>query len=243
MTRFLKCKVSLLAAIAFLAASLSGAGAADLPAKAKPQMNIGYPLACGFYYGLEALGGGSTITNGPVGATQIQGAAGILAGYTCPFSGSFWFAEASFDIQNLNGSSNGFSIKGPLKFEQTVAVGADAILAVLGNLAPFGNLSGFALPSLPLLPSGVTAGPQHSYIHGTADEQDISSQYSPMLAVGSAWLFRGGGGIGMLSRLSNNAVIDVRATGFLQSSDFCLSHGAGCPALGAGFEVNTAVKF
>lgn len=220
----------------------SASYAADLPIKAPQQ--IGYPVGAGFYYGIAALGDATSIQNGPVGAAQLQGGGGLVVGYTFPIAGSFGFVELGGYIQNINGSTQGFSFSGPVKFQQTVGLGADGILQTLAAFAPFGGGSP-AMPSLPLLPAGVTIVGQHMYVHATIEEADVTSQFTvPVVGNFSnrEWTIRAGGGIGFLNRLSNNTVLDLRTTAFADSTEVCVGP-FGCPKTGFGVQQAIIVKW
>lgn len=220
----------------------SASYAADLPVKASAQ--VGYPVSAGWYYGVAALGDATSIQGSTVGASQLQGGGGIVIGYTFPIAGSFGFVEAAGYIQNINGSTNGFSFSGPIKFQQTVGLGVDGILQTVANMAPF-NSTTPSMPSLPILPRGVTTTEQHLYMHATIEEADVTAQFTTPV-VGNfrnrEWTLRAGGGLGMLNRLSNNAVIDVRTTAYAESTEVCIGP-FGCPRTGFGVQQAVMVKW
>jgi hypothetical protein len=230
--------LAVLAGVMFASASY----AADLPVKAPVQM--GYPVGAGFYYGLAAIGDATTIPGGPSGAAQLQAGGGLVVGYTFPISGSFAFIEGSAYIENVNGAGNGFSLSGPVKFQQTVGFGVDGILQTIAGMAPF-NSATPSLPSLPLLPAGVTTVGQHMYVHATIEEADVTARFvTPTVGSFSnrEWTIRAGGGIGLLNRLSNNTVIDLRTTAFADSTELCVGP-FGCPHTGFGVQQAIMVKW
>lgn len=224
----------------------TSATAADLPMATKAPPVVGYPLASGMYYGVAVIGDANSIsgTNVP-GATQLQGGGGLVVGYTWPISGSFAFVEASGYVQNINGAGlGGFSLSGPVKFQETVGFGADGILQTIAGFAPFGNLS-IAMPSLPILPQGVTVAAQHMYFHVTAEQADVTAQFvEPTIGSFSnrEWLFRLGGGVGIINRLSNNTALDLRLTAFADTAELCVGP-FGCPKQSFGLEQTIAVKW
>lgn len=198
---------------ALVAASSLSALAADVATKA-PSYS-GYPITkCGFYYGLGTGGSAGAVDGAAVGTQIVQGELDAVVGYTCPFgTQSFWFAEASAGFNNINGSVNGLALSGPLVLMQRVGVGSP--INALFN--PFGN--GLALPSLPLLPAGVTPGAANPYAFAGIVEQDISAQ----LAGGHStqWVVAPMVGLGLLTRLNGNgAVVDTWAGWQMNSQAF-----------------------
>lgn len=224
------------------------AQAADLPphlALPTKAAQVGFPIDSGMYWGLAAIGDATKVDAGPVGTAQLQGGAGLVVGYTWPLSGSFAFVEAAGYIQNVNGGdTQGFSFSGPVKFQQTVGFGADGVLQMLAVVFP-GAGAKPAFPSVPVLPAGVTVASQHMYVHVTAEQADITSQFT-VPTVGNfrdrEWLLRFGGGLGIMNRLSNNTMLDVRFTAFADSTEMCLGP-FGCPKQGFGAETVVAVKW
>ena len=88
--------------------------AADVANKANP-FSSPYDLTkAGAYFGAGIGGSESTVngTNVIPGTQIVQGSIFGTVGYGAPINaatGSFWFAEAQFGIQNLNGNTNGLS--------------------------------------------------------------------------------------------------------------------------------------
>jgi hypothetical protein len=225
-------------AVLFAAMLLAGpAVASDLPTKA-PVFGGPYPTTgCGMYYGVNALGSASPVSAAPPGTTALGGDVGGTIGYTCAFNTTnFWFAEAMGDFQNLNGTATGFSLTGPAHFEERFAVGGP--LNQMFNVLP--NLNLPAVPSLPLLPSGITAGPTNGYAYAALNQDDISASFG--LVSNREWLLGPEIGVGMLSRLSNNVVADVWAGAKLQSQSICVG-GIACPKLSTGFVTGLSFKY
>ena len=219
----------------------STAYAADVTKAPKPQLLAGYAAGqCGMYFGINTLGSAGTISGGPPGASIIQGDVGLTLGYGCPFGttpGNFWFVEGNFDWANLNGSQNGLALTGPLHFEQRV--GAGSPLSSMLNLFP-NPFSGLSTPSLPLLPPGVTSGPQYPFIFVSLHEQDVSATFGT--SQNRDWLISPGLGIGLESRLSNGVVADVTAQWVLQSTGIAIG-GAQSVKLGNAAEVGFTLKY
>jgi hypothetical protein len=205
----------------------------NLPTKSLP---AGYPTGCGFYYGL-GTGGNAGAVNGAVVGTQIvQGNIDAMVGYTCPFAQSaFWFAEGSFGIANLNGNVNGLALSGPATFIQRVGVGSP----INSLFNPFSN--SISLPSIPLLPAGTTASPGNSYFFGGIVEQDIGAQIGAIS--GHQWVIAPLMGIGMLTRISNNSVVDTWAGWQMNSNSFCPGGGSSCGKLGNMARVGVSFKY
>lgn len=233
-------KKLLLATAAALAAL--PALAADLPAPVyATKAPVGYPTGCGAYFGINTLGSTASVQGAPVGQQMVQGDIGGTLGYTCPFAGNgYWFVEGMVDWANLNGSQNGLALTGPVHLSQRVAVSPGPLLDMLPSLFPTLKLP--AVPSLPILPPGVTSAPGAMYLHAQVDEQDYSASLG--LATAREWLVSYGAGVGMLYRLSNGVVADTWITVKTETQSLCLGPvAAGCPKLGTGAEVGFALKY
>lgn len=221
-----------------LVALAAPAYAADMPVKALRPLGP-YPVTgCGAYYGIDALGSASTVKNAPVGDTVIAGDIGGSFGYTCATSpSSFWFIEVLADFQNLNGTQNGLAMTGPIHIEERAGFGGP-LNAMLPSLFP--NLNLPAVPSLPILPAGVTQGPANGYIYVAINEDDISAKFGN--AANRQWIITPEAGVGMLSRLSNNVVADVWAGFKFESQAICVGNVA-CPKIDKGFVTGVAFKY
>lgn len=229
----------LIIAAGLAASMLSSALAADLPVKARPDLFGPYPEGrCGLYYGVTTIGSAAPIANGPVGATALGGSIGGTIGYTCDRGATFWFAEGIAGFQNLNGGTQGFSMSGPVHLQQRLAFGGP--INQLLSLLP--NLSFPAVPSIPALPNGVTAGPAKGYIYAALNEDDISVSYLGINS-GKAWLVSPELGVGMLTRLSNAVVVDTWAGVKMQSNAICLAGGIQCPKISNGVVVGLSLKY
>lgn len=224
-----------------VAAALLGAPsafAADMSTKA-PLFSAGYPSAkCGMYYGLGTGGSSGQVNDAAIGTRIVQGELDAILGYSCPFGAAgFWFVEASAGINNINGSVNGLALSGPVVLMQRA--GAGSPINALFN--PFGN--SLALPSLPLLPAGVTAGAATPYVFVGIVEQDVGTQVG-LDQHSHQWLVAPLFGVGMLTRLNGNAsVIDTWAGWQANSQSFCPGGGAACGKLGNAVRVGVSFKY
>jgi hypothetical protein len=199
-----------------------------------------YPTSGGgLYYGLNATGVASQIENSTApGAAAIGGAVGGTIGYVDIFSPStFGFCEAMFDFQNLNGGTAGLSLSGPAHLEQRCGFGSP-LNQFLGSFISSSALP--AVPGIPVLPPGVTAGPQNGYIYGAINEDDVSASVGAASA--REWLIAPEFGVGMQSRLSNNVMADVWAGVKFSSNGLCIGSIA-CPKLGAGPVAGVSFKY
>src|SRR6185312_5172949 len=118
--------------LAFVALQPGTARAGDLALKAPPKFvnpfSQAYTLtACGGYYGINTIGTSGAVQGDVSPGTQVvQGGICATVGRGCPINatnGSFWFAEALFDITNVNGNVNGLSLSGPASFTQRFGAG------------------------------------------------------------------------------------------------------------------------
>ena len=200
--------------------------------------------ACGGYFGVNTMGSSSSVQGATVapGTQVVQGAIGGTLGYGCPINaqnGSFWFAEVLVDVNNLNGAANGLSLSGPASFVERFGVGSpltSMLPSIFGQQASAS--SGPAVPNLPVLPSGVTAGPGNPYAFVALHQDDISYQVG--LAQNQQWLLSFGVGLGIRYRLSNAIVADTFAEYQTAStSTICVGPlgNAGCAGRGQGARV------
>lgn len=214
----------------------SAALAADLPTKALPYS--GYPTRCGYYYGIGTGGNAGSVTGAAVGTQIVQGDLDAIVGYTCPFAtNAFWFAEGYFGFSDLNGSTNGLALSGPAVFIQRAGVGSP-INAMLGGILPSASP---ALPSIPVLPDGITTGTPAGYAFAGIVEQDIGAQIG--LLSGHQWVVAPLIGLGMLTRASNNVMIDTWAGWQMNSNSFCPGGGTSCAKLGNMARVGVSLKY
>jgi hypothetical protein len=217
----------------------TSAVAADLPLKAASY--TGYPTRCGYYFGV-GTGGNAGAVNGAgavVGEQIVQGDIDAMVGYTCPFAGNaFWFVEASGGISGLNGSTNGLALSGPGIFVERAAFGSP-INTLLSSIIPASATP--SLPSIPLLPAGITTSPSNGYLFAGMVEQDIGAQIGALS--GHQWVIAPLIGLGLLTRASNNVMIDTWAGWQLNSNSFCPGGGTACAKLGNMARVGVSLKY
>lgn len=213
--------------------------AADLPVQAiNKAIAGGYPTKCGFYYGVGTGGSAGAVTGSVVGTQIVQGELDALVGYTCPFAGAaFWFVEGSAGMNNINGNVNGLAMSGPVILQQRVGVGSP----VNTLINPFGT--SLAVPSLPVLPNGVAVtGTAAPYLFAGIVEQDVSTLLG-LDQHAHQWLIAPEVGIGLLTRLTNGAVVDTWAGWQMNSQSFCPGIGSGCAKLGNTGRVGVSFKY
>jgi opacity protein-like surface antigen len=227
-----------------LIAATTPAFAADLPFKKNPfaqPYDLGH---CGAYFGVNMAITSSSVNSDMVtpGTQVVQGEIGGTIGYGCPINatnGSFWFVEGLVDATNLNGSTNGLALNGPAAFTERFGVGTP-LNNMIGSLLPIGTQSP-AVPNLPVLPPGVTAGTGAPYLFAALHENDISAQLG--LMQNKQWLVSYGAGVGIRYRLSNGVVADTFAEYRTATNTLCVGPLgiAGCAKIGNG--VQAGVQF
>lgn len=237
----MKMRTMMLALIAgSLAIAAMPAKAADVATKAPSAfLTAGYPTKCGFYYGIGTGGNAGSVNGAAVGTQIVQGDIDAVVGYTCPFATyGFWFVEGQGGFSNLNGSANGLSLSGPAVFIERFGAGSP-VNQLLGGLLP-ANLNP-ALPSIPLLPAGITTSPGNGYLFAGLVEQDIGAQIG--LNSGHQWVVAPLIGAGLLTRASNNVMIDTWAGWQMNSNSFCPGGGNACAKLGNMARVGVSLKY
>jgi hypothetical protein len=231
------------------------AQAADMSVKA-PALSSAYPTCRGIYFGVNTELGAGTANGAaasPVASLntgkifEADGSLGINVGYiwnNCGSSSLFYGVEGTFDWSNINGQSQGFSITGPLNFEQIAFVGAP-INEVTSFLPTFPNLG--AIPGLQnALPSNVKAGPGQMYLAIGLRERDVSANFG--LTANKAWLNAFETGIGtrwpIMDQTTGIATraFDVRVMYEAPSASFCNNAGviSSCAGLGQGVRVKSS---
>jgi hypothetical protein len=230
----MKAKFLILAAMIFGSPTF----AADLPTKALTALTSGYPTKCGAYYGIGTGGNAGAVTGANVGTQIVQGDIDALIGYTCPFAGNaFWFAEVQGGFSNLNGNTNGLSLSGPGVFIERAGVGSP-IQQYLSGILP--NLNLPALPSLPSTP-GATPNPSPAqYAFAGIVEQDFGAQVGS--GAGHNWVVAPIIGLGLLTRYSNNMVIDTWA-GWQMNATNAICIGTNCVKPGNMARVGLSLKY
>jgi hypothetical protein len=240
-------KVGVPAAAALIAFCLvvfqqSTAFAADVATKAPATAN---PLSqpyditrCGAYFGINSIGSAGSVQgiNVAAGTQVVQAGIGGVAGYGCPINAA--------DLTNINGATSGISFSNaPATFTERFGVGSPLqnMIAAIPGLAGLSNSA--AVPNLPLLPSGVTAGSGAPYGFFAFHQKDVSAQLG--LDQNKQWLLSWGIGAGLLYRLSNGVVADVFAEYQVATNDICVGPlgQAGCAKFGPGFMTGVQFKY
>jgi hypothetical protein len=236
----MKMRTMMLALVAGGALSTAAmAGDISGPAAISKALTAGYPTKCGIYYGIGTGGNAGAVNGGAVGEQIVQGDIDAIVGYTCPFAkDAFWFAEGSFGFSNLNGSQNGLALSGPMVAVERVGVGSP-LNTLLGSILP-ANLNP-SLPSIPLLPAGVTVSPSNGYLFAGLVEQDIGAQIGALS--GHQWVIAPMLGAGFLTRASNNVMIDTWAGWQMNSNSFCPGGGSACAKLGNMARIGVSLKY
>lgn len=235
---------------------LIAACAADLPVKARDQLQPNLVPVCGAggYFGINTMGTAGAVSSSPVpGASIVQGELGVTIGYTgtigtcvAGVANPFWFVEGRFDWTNLNGQTQGLSLSGPLHLQQRVGYGNPAISQMLSSIP---GLGGFSTPSLPVLPVGVTSTTSVPYLYFAVNEQDVSSQFfmvdGTVFSSNKVWEVSPEIGVGMWNRLSNSVVVDVHAGYQVRTTGACFGGGLNgtCPGLGNMWTAGVSFNF
>lgn len=229
--------LALITAVAFT--PLAHAGDISGPSAITKALTAGYPTKCGGYYGIGTGGNAGAVTGGAVGSQIVQGDLDIMVGYTCPFAGNaFWFAEVQGGFSNLNGSSNGLALSGPGVFIERVGIGSP-IQQYLSAILPNMNLP--ALPSLPATPGATPLTSPASYAFAGLVEQDFQAQVG-LNSSGHDWVVAPIIGVGLLTRYSNNMVIDTWA-GWQMNATNSICFGGGCVKPGNMARVGLSLKY
>lgn len=233
----MKLRTMLLALVAS-AGLIHAAVAADNLKAIGNALTAGYPTRCGAYYGLGTGGNAGAVNGAPAGTQVVQGDLDVIVGYTCPFAANaFWFVEASGGFSNLNGSSNGFSLSGPGVFIERAGIGSP-INNIL-NILPSFNFP--SVPALPALPAGIVASPGNAYVFTGLVEQDFGVLTAA--ASGHNWVLSPMLGAGILTRLSNNVMLDTWAGWQMNAQNsVCLGTGQ-CVKPGDMVRVGTSLKY
>lgn len=199
-----------------------------------------YPTSSGWFYGLQASGLGGTASSTAGGSGQvIGGQVGINGGYTGPLSlfnyNTFYFLEASFSGQAINGASDILAFTSNMSFEERAAIGVPQQVwqAVLNSVPGLGSIQFAALPTI----NGATMGPAQPYVFGALYQDDVTGSFTSatgLNAVGKDWLLSYGLGVGFLSLASNGVMLDQ----YIQ-----WKHGAGGMVIGSGINATSAKAF
>jgi hypothetical protein len=206
----------LLLAFALLLPGSAWAADLPLPTKAPAVAAPIYPYStAGIYGGITTFMSDQTVnvgspipgTSGSLSATG--GSVGIVGGYSMPINHGAEFAALQFSgaWQNLDGSASAglLNFKGPFRGEVLAKVGMpwSQITTYFPTLT---NLFG-SLPTLPLIPAGLTTTTAHAYVGGGVAFEDISA--SVMQQTGTEWSISGVARLGTLWQLTSGAAVDT----------------------------------
>lgn len=246
-----------IAAAAVLAAAITPAAAADipvpLPTKAPAASPFVYPYAgSGIYWGANVVSDGAVDSAGHGTFGTTGGAYGATLGYQWAVGGGTnWLAvEAMADYSNAKGGDVLASTSQTWSFEQRVKLGGNLAsgLSLLPSL--FGPNGA---PPLPVLPSTTGAAAiMHPYIFGGVYERKLDASLLGMtpagMAVGvsSAWRVAPTVGIGVLTQVTKDVVVDTWGEYVSPSSSIGLSSGPtplGTVGSGQQWRVGAAVLF
>jgi len=224
-------------------------------ATALKTLQTGYPTKCGWFIGVGIGGSAGAVTTNIQGTQIVQGDLGLNGGYTCPFGTyGFWFVEASGGIANLNAGTtlantgtgiSGLNLNGPAVFMERFAFGSP-LNQMLGGLLPSGTnfltALNAAMPSVPLLPTGVTLSPANIYMFAGVVEADYGASLG--LINQHQWMVSPIIGVGNLARASNNVMLDTWAGfQFGSTNSICPGGGSACAKLGNMVRVGTSLKY
>lgn len=197
--------------------------AADLPFKAPQSLPTSFPIASsGLYYGLYVAGaaGSAGVNNVPAGINSTslisqQGEIGGTLGYRFGSSNMQRFIDLECDLgyMNLNGTTAGLSLSGPIAGECGARIGVPA--AAITSLFPNLGLPNFMLP----LPTGVNVLSTQMYVGGAARFEDISANFG--LMSNQEWSLSPAAWVGMIQGLSNGTAIDARFE-YIAPSSTCI---------------------
>lgn len=203
----------LIYALGGLLYSIAAVSASDLPLKAPKQQFIGaYPYgASGWYVDVGTFGEATKITVSAPAAVGTSGfAAGgsvtIGGGYAYTLSANRWLAvEGSLNYADTSAEQAGVAIANRISGTQRLMYGGsmDMLTQWFPSLA---NLS-TVLPVLPPLPAGASNPLSHPYIAAVIHES--RNQVSMGLLSDRAVRLTYGGGMGVITQLSNGSALDT----------------------------------
>jgi hypothetical protein len=243
------------ALFAFVALLLGAAAhAADLPITkapaSSPWFSSAYPYqTSGIFFGAYTAGSG-----GSVAATVPGVGAASLTTTTAEIGGTVGWAwgqknspisytvEGDFGITNFNGNQAGFSLQGPLSFEQGVTIWTP--FTNLQNLLPNwpSNLFGTVPPFAPLAP-GVTASNLQSGFGVFVKEKDISTSFQGV-ASNKIWRIYPALRLTAMEQLSNGSALYAYAEAAFPTDGKILGPVPGSTAtLGTEYTAGVGVRW
>jgi opacity protein-like surface antigen len=232
--RTLRFGISLAAVLAVAPAAFAADLAVKAPVAAPTTPAYPYSVA-GAYWGVTAYASQTSLDVNAPGSntgnvTAVGGSAGLLAGWSMPVNGGANFArfEASAAAQNIGTSAaqaNGvLSFKGPWRIEGVAEYGMPC-----ANIAAYFPNVGNILPTLPAIPSGLTATNCHAYAGLGAAAEDISATLNMntggSVSQGSEWSASMIGKFGQIWQLTNGSAVETWIEYETNGKSFSLDSG------------------
>jgi hypothetical protein len=180
--------------------------------KAPSVISNGYPYgSSGLFFGAYTEGGGGSVNGSVPGVssaslTDTQAGLGLTLGYGWGTKGSpFGFTlEGDAGWRNINGSTQGFSVNGPLHFEQRGIAWTPAS-NILANIPFFQTLAN-QIPPFITPPSGTATSNLQFGLGAGLDEDDISTAF-PGLASNKEWRLSPMVGLFSMEQVSNGTAL------------------------------------
>jgi hypothetical protein len=205
-----------------------GARAADLPAKA-PASNNG----CGWFYGINMMGGAADVQGAPQGTVQLGGYVGGEVGYGCATTSIPYFVEVEVDAANNNAGNGPFALSAPTMIKLVAGI-PTPLASIINSWLGFSQ-SNVQNPET-WLPAGWTlGGSATSYAALTTTFNDVSAQNGLAAFHEMVWTPIGGR-MGFLWNGTGPAGIKFVADSFAevdaQSNNVCFGAGVSCARTG-----------
>ena len=208
----------------------------------------GYPYgSSGFFFGIYSEGGGGSVNGSVAGVgsaslTDTQAGVGGTVGWAWGQKNSpvAFSVEGDFGWTNFNGNSAGFSLDGPLHFEQRFVAFTplSTMLSLLPNLPSLGSLPPFAA-----LPAGVTASNIQLGIMAGVDEDDISPNF-PGLAANMQWRAAPMIGLVQMEQLSNSVAMRTWIKAEFPDKSVCIGPVANaCAGLSTQYKLGLGIYY
>lgn len=218
--------------LAALAAFCGSAVAADLPIVTKAPQQVFATNSSGYWMGMYAAGAGGAadVKNIPglnaASLTTTQGELGMEFGYRWASANSMKFVDVLVDVgyMNLNGSTAGLSLSGPIAVEAGVRVGVPA--AAITSLFPALNFGNFPTVAPP---TGTSVLATQTYVGALVRFEDISPNFGALK--NTEWAISPGFMVGMIQVLNNGTAADFRFE-YLGAANHCIGpFGSACATI------------
>jgi hypothetical protein len=240
----------ILGALALLSSTAAMAADQNPPVfKAPPPLSTGYPYgASGLLFGVYTEGGGGSVNGSVPGVanaslTDTQAGVGLTVGYGIGWKNSpfAYTVEGDFGWKNINGSTQGFSVNGPLHLEQRVIAWTPAA-GVLAQIPFFQQLAA-QIPPFLTPAAGTTTSNLQFGIGAGLDEDDISAAF-PGLATNHEWRFAPMVGLFSMEQVSNATALRSWAKVDFPQQSVCagpIASKTACGGLSTQFNVGAGV--